>query len=176
VIVNYHGQPVEGTEQFTRLVQETPPGREVKLQIYRGGNPQTVTAKIGSHSAPQVSRSQAPFVLPLEPPRLQQGLRPATPSGGGGELGIQAIQVEGQLADYFGTKQGVLVASVVSGSPAEKAGLKAGDVITRAGDARIATPADVSNQIRMARGKSLSLTIVRDHREMTLNAPLDERF
>src|ERR1700722_4044262 len=37
VVVQYNGQRIEGTEQFTRLVLETPEGREVKLQIFRGG-------------------------------------------------------------------------------------------------------------------------------------------
>ncbi len=46
----YNGQRVEGTEQFTRMVQETPEGREVKLQIFRNGASQIVTAKIGSKS------------------------------------------------------------------------------------------------------------------------------
>src|ERR1700689_189485 len=51
VVLQYNGQRVEGTEQFTRMVQETPEGREVKLQIFRGGASQFVAAKIGSKPA-----------------------------------------------------------------------------------------------------------------------------
>lgn len=42
VVLHYNGQRVEGMEQFSRLVHETPPGREVKLDIYRNGAPQTI--------------------------------------------------------------------------------------------------------------------------------------
>src|SRR5271167_1956786 len=41
-IVEYNGQRVEGMEQFSRLVHETPAGREVKLDIVRNGAPQAV--------------------------------------------------------------------------------------------------------------------------------------
>src|SRR5579863_1438139 len=51
VVLQYNGQRVEGTEQFTRLVQETPEGREIKLQIIRNGASQVVAAKIGSKPA-----------------------------------------------------------------------------------------------------------------------------
>ena len=181
VVLQYNGEQVEGIEQFTRLVTETPAGREVKLQIFRDGNTQTLTAKIGSHAAPAPFgnlRPQSGFVFPNQQGRLQVTPRLLTPpaAGAGGELGIQAIQVEGQLADYFGVRQGVLVASVMQGSAAEKAGLKAGDVITRAGDANVATPMDITRQISAARGKTLALTITRDHKEMTLSATLDDRF
>ena len=179
VILQYNGEHVLGIEQITRLVQETPAGREVKLQIFRDGNSLTVTAKIGSHQAPAFwPQTGAGLPFPTQPPRLPVNPRLLTPppSGGAAELGIQAIQVEGQLADYFGVRQGVLVASVMPGSSAEKAGIKAGDVITRAGDARVATPADITNQIRALSGKALSLTIMRDHREMTLSAPMDDGF
>jgi len=178
VVLQYNGERVEGIDQFTRLVQETPPGRDVKLQISRNGNSQTLTARIGSHAAqPPFGNLPQGFVFPNQQGRLQVTPHLLTPgAASGGELGIQAIQVEGQLADYFGVHQGVLVASVTQGSTAEKAGLKAGDVITRVGDAIVATPQDVSMQLRMARGKTLPLSVTRDHREMTLNATLDDRF
>ena len=49
---------------------------------------------------------------------------------GSGYLGVQIQRLDGQLADYFGAKDGgVLVTEVIEGSPAEKAGMKAGDVI-----------------------------------------------
>src|SRR5262252_9402636 len=48
VIIDYNNQRIEGIEQFSRLVRETPAGRDVKLQVFRNGAPQTIVAKIGS--------------------------------------------------------------------------------------------------------------------------------
>jgi len=57
---------------------------------------------------------------------------------------------------------------------AERAGVHAGDVITRVGDAKVATPADLWSRIRMSRGKPIALAIVRDHKEITLTASLND--
>jgi len=152
VILQYNGQRLEGTEQFSRMVQETPAGRDVKLQIFRGGATQTVTAKVGSRQGlfPNVLTAPNVFLAP-----------------GNAGLGIQGETLQGQLADYFGVKEGVLVRSVVKGSAAEKAGIKAGDVITRVADSNVGTPADINRRMRGT--QSASVTLMRDHREMTVN-------
>src|SRR5437660_296693 len=53
VVLQFSGQRVEGIEQFSRLVRETPPGREVKLDMVRSGAPQTATVKVGMRRVPQ---------------------------------------------------------------------------------------------------------------------------
>jgi len=49
VVMQFNGMKVEGLEQLSRLVRETPVGREVKLEIFRNGAAQTITAKVGEH-------------------------------------------------------------------------------------------------------------------------------
>ena len=165
VILQYNGQRVEGMEQFSRMVRETPAGRQVTLQMFRNGAMQTVTAKVASRPAPAAvpSAPSQPFPpqLPGVPPRIGALTRGAT-------LGIETEAISGQLADYFGVKEGVLVRSVAANSPAEKAGIKAGDVITRVGDSRIATPAEIATQVRAKAGQPVALGVMRDHREMTV--------
>ena len=51
VVLEYNGQRVEGTEQFIRLVRETPPNRRSTLLISRNGATQTVTATIGTEKS-----------------------------------------------------------------------------------------------------------------------------
>jgi S1-C subfamily serine protease len=51
VVTQYNGQRVEGMDQFSTLVRETPSGRDVKLGIVRNGAQQTITAKIVARSA-----------------------------------------------------------------------------------------------------------------------------
>jgi serine protease Do len=175
VVLQYNGQRVEGTEQFTRMVQETPEGREVKLQVFRNGASQSVAAKIGSKPAtlPAQLSQRGALVFPTEPPRaVSPALNPFSflseriPA-----LGTQVEAIDGQLADYFGVKTGVLVRSVAKNSAAEKAGIKAGDVITRVGDDKIATPGDLN--LRTRRGQSVTVALMRDHKEMTVMVALD---
>jgi serine protease Do len=167
VVLQYGGQKVEGLEQFSRLVRETPAGREVKLQIFRSGGAQTVTAKIASRPGP-------PLVLPAEPFNFRL---PDTPrdllSRRSNLLGIEGEPLNGQLADYFGVKDGVLVRSVAKNSAAEKAGIKAGDVITRVGDSKVSTPADITSHLRTLRGQSVPVAVTRERREMTLSVAIE---
>ena len=48
VVVEYNGQRVEGQLQLSRLISETPPGRQVRIKIYRNGYVANLIAKIGS--------------------------------------------------------------------------------------------------------------------------------
>ena len=175
VVLTYNGTRVEGMEQFSRFVRETPSGRDVKLQISRDGNTQTVTARIGARKGPlaisgmAVPRVEAPPMPPM--PDLPRAIMMWRTSA----LGIEAEALRGQFADFFGVKDGVLVRSVMKDTPAAKAGLKAGDVILKVGDTGVASPADVTSAIHSAKDKkSLPLVVMRDHKEVTLTASIDD--
>jgi serine protease Do len=178
VALEYNGQRVEGTEQFVRLVKETPVGRQVKLLVSRDGNPQTLTATIGS-GRPKMLRDQEDeirFSLPRmavpempDVPRVFMWWRTAL-------LGIDAESIDGQLAQYFGVKDGVLVRAVAKDSAAEKAAIKAGDIIVKVEDTRVVTPREITGAIRAQPGKkTFALTVVRDQKELNLNVTMDER-
>lgn len=175
VVMQYNGQRVEGNEQFSRLVRETPPGREVKLQIYRNGNPQTITAKIGARPDGITFQGQLIPGGPLTAtiPRTMTDVPLPLMSWRVGSLGAEVEALHPQLAEAFGVKEGVLVRAVTKGSAADRAGLKAGDVITRVGDARVATPADLSTHIQAARGQSAALAVTRERKEITVMVTLD---
>jgi len=55
VVLEYNGEHIEGAEQFTRLIKETPPGRSASLVVWRNGATKTVSAAIGTRqSGPSV--------------------------------------------------------------------------------------------------------------------------
>ncbi len=175
VVLTYNGTRVEGMEQFSRFVRETPPGRDVKLLISRDGNTQTVTARIGARKGPIAITGMALPRLEVAPMAPMPDLPRAIMMWRTSSLGIEAEALRGQLADFFGVKDGVLVRSVMKDTPAAKAGLKAGDVIVKVGDASVASPADVTSAIRSGKDKkALPLVVMRDHKEVTLTASIDE--
>ncbi len=166
VITQYNGQRIEGMDQFSRMVRETPAGREVKLGIVRNGAPQTVTARIASRPAISGQLIPAPVQEPLEfrfpdMPQNRMTWRSAM-------LGIEAETLDGQLADFFGVKEGVLVRTVNKGSAAERGGLKAGDVILKVDESKVTTPAELSARIRAAHGRAVSVVVVRERKELTV--------
>jgi serine protease Do len=175
VILQYGGENVAGTLQFVRMVSETPVGRKVQLGVFRNGAMLSLTASIGARPEPQILPYPAAPLMPPSPPSPPsvEFLMPDIPSGLLGwqssSLGYMSEQVDGQLAEFFGVKEGVLVRSVVAKSAADRAGLKAGDVIIKADGTAVRSPREISGLLRQQRDrKKLSLTVVRSHKEITL--------
>ena len=165
VVLQYNGIRVEGLEQFSRLVRETPVGREEKLDIMRNGAPLAVTVKIGAHAALSPPDGLG-FRMP-DVPRIFAGVRSPM-------LGVEAEPIDGQLAQYFGVGDGVLVRSVIKNSAADKAGIKAGDVILRVDDVKVTSAADISARLRAARGRNLNIALMRERKETTLPVEVPE--
>ncbi len=180
VVLEYNGQRVEGVEQFMRLVRETPPGRDVKLAVTRGGTQQQVALKTGSRKQALSSRVNGEQVIEIPRIELPSVRMPDVPqalmSWRSSVLGVEAEALDSQLAEFFGVKEGVLVRSVVKGSSAERAGLKAGDVIVKIDDTRVASPREISSAVRNSKSsrKSVMVNAVRDKREMSFSVPLDD--
>jgi serine protease Do len=172
VVAEYNGQKVDGIEQFSRLVRETPAGRPVKLQIVRNGTAQTLTAKIEV-----ISAVERPGPIVAGRGSLSQGEKQDVPRSlmtwRSPMLGLDLEPLSGQLATYFGVSEGVLVRAVGTGSPAEKAGLRAGDVIVRVGKQTVTTPAEITARLRAASGPSIHVTVVRERKETAFTVTLE---
>jgi C-terminal processing protease CtpA/Prc len=90
-------------------------------------------------------------------------------------LGVQLGELTPQLAEYFGAADGgVLVSSVTKDSPAEKAGLKAGDVITAINGERVRDSDDLIDELRDVTAGDVTIGIVRDKKESSLKATIAE--
>ena len=185
VVLEYNGQRVEGTEQFVRMVRETPEGRQARLVVSRDGSTETITATVGARKGGGIFLGE-PFdneKLRGQMEKFQQQLRftipdvpHATMSWQSGSLGVLAEPLESQLAEYFGVKEGVLVRSVSKDSAAEKAGMKAGDVILKIDEAKVTTPREITNAIRKLGSKTtFPVTVVRNHKEMSVSVTVSEQ-
>jgi S1-C subfamily serine protease len=75
-----------------------------------------------------------------------------------------------QLASYFGVKQGVLVSSVTSNSPAAIAGIRAGDVITAVNGQNVSSSADINRALREKRVDAVEVAVTREKKALTLKA------
>ena len=64
---------------------------------------------------------------------------------------------------------------MTKGSSADKAGIKAGDVIVRVDDAKVATPADIAAHLRTMRGRPVSVVVVRDRKEINVMLSVSSR-
>lgn len=183
VIVEFDGERVRSARHFSRVVQETPAGRTVKAAVIRRGEraeiqvtPDASTAamwidgeRIGRAVEEHLGRLGRDF--PMDFDFDIRGM--PFPRG---RLGVTVEEITPQLADYFGVKDGVLVASVEENSPAARAGLKAGDVITSIDNEPIRSRADLVRELRGTdAGKEITIGASRDRKSLTLKATLEDR-
>jgi serine protease Do len=187
VITEVDGQRVEGATQFRRMIREIPAGRSVQLTVWRDARSQTITATLEkAEENHRALMNAAPgafaFRMPdVEMPDLQElpqmnwdGDMMVLP-GAHPRLGIDAEDISGQLGGYFGAPggEGVLVRSVNTGSAAEKAGLKAGDVITKFNGNRVRSLGELRELLAgKSDEKSAKLSVLRNKNEVTLTVDL----
>ena len=113
--------------------------------------------------------------FPSMPPHSQGFLSSMLHNGS--STGIMVDVMEPQLALYFGAPQGagLLVQSVDAGSAGALAGLRAGDVLLRADASMLHTQADWTKRVHAAKGRALTLSVLRERHEITLMLQTDYR-
>ena len=185
VVTEINGQRVEGAAQFRRMIHEIPAGRSIQLTVWRDGRTQTVSATLGKseerrHAMKMVAPTPGTFAfrmpdIPEIPPMEWNGNMVF--GGGQPRLGIDAEDVSGQLGAFFGAPdgEGILVRDVNSGSPAEKAGVKAGDVITSLNGERIRSVGELREKLsakRDEKDRTVKLGVLRNKSEISLTVEL----
>lgn len=198
VVVEFDGERVRSARQFTRLVQETPDGRTVKIAVLRNGQKQTLDA------TPEAGRMTWNFNIDGDQIRreMERGLRDfrvqppefdlryddrgprrfeyrapelVTPfMSPRARLGVSVQTLTRDLQEYFGVKNGVLVSTVEPDSAAAKAGLKAGDVITSVNGRTVNAPGDLVRDLEDAAGE-VTIVVMRDKKEVTVKATIESR-
>ena len=190
VILKFQGEFVLTAGQLSRLVRDQPSGRKVDIDIIRGGAPLKVTATLekGEWSREGMDLPDVEDMTERLTERLgrldEHGPAwMALTRGGKGRLGIAYTEIEGQLASYFKAPKdtAVLVNSVVEGSAAGKAGIKAGDLLVKLGGASIAEGTDLLEAVSdLEPGKPTPVTVWREGKGVDLSvrvdAPRDSRI
>jgi serine protease Do len=202
IVVDYDGERVRSTRQFSRLVQETPEGRSVAIGLMRDGKKETVNAtpeagRMTWNFGPEVDRALREaergfrFELPREfnfryddrdrrgEPRRFEYRRPEElmpyMNRSRGRLGVQVQPLTDDLEEYFGVKNGgVLVSSVTRDSAASRAGIKAGDVIVSINGKPVSDTGALMDALDDISGEA-SIGVVRDKKEMVLKATITAR-
>jgi membrane-associated protease RseP (regulator of RpoE activity) len=95
---------------------------------------------------------------------------------GKGRLGTSVVTMTEELRQHFGAPvdAGLLVSKVEADSPAAKAGVKVGDVLTRVDGEPVTDSSDVANALSdKKKGEAATVVVVRNKRTLTLSAKLD---
>jgi S1-C subfamily serine protease len=198
VLVEFDGERVRSAMQLTRLVRETPDGRQVAVAVMRDGKRQTLQATPEAGTAGEFAGGD--FMRELErgwraiprefefryddrprrfeyrlPERFEFSPDMMVPfMGSRGRLGLTIQSLTPELEEYFGAKNGgALVSSVSQNSAAAKAGIRAGDVIVSIDGRSVSDSGDLMRKLRALQGE-ITIVVLRDKKEVTLKATLTD--
>jgi len=184
VILRFDGENVTSTRKLNRLVSEVAPDQTVRLGISRSGSEQEVAVTIGKRKDSMdafhkleglggrfegLEKFDGPRVWKWEGPNTEHdGF--VFSIGNNRRIGVSTTTLTKQLAEFFGVAdgKGVLVTSVGSDSPASKAGIRAGDVITAVDGEKIENAGDLSRALGKKNEGDVTLTIVRDKNQRSI--------
>jgi len=144
VVVSFDGKDVKNISDLSRLVAETPVGKTVTVKVMRSGKETELSLTVAEMAEDRAG-----------------GIRK---SGMEKDLGIAVEEITPQLQNQFGIKdrRGVVIVEVASGSPADMAGLQAGDVIKELNRKAVGNLSDYEKAMAKAqKGKPVLLLIKR---------------
>jgi serine protease Do len=195
VIVKFNGDEVTSVRKLTRLIGEVDPDHQATLTVLRGGREQNITVTVGKRPASELSNGNFEFNMPQmgnmklpdlkNLPQMQnmpdfQNMPDLQnmPNGQGWswssvqgrrQIGAGITPLTKQLADHFRVDSGVLVTEVRENSPAAKAGLRAGDIILKAGGRTIMNQTDLVRAINDKKDGEVQLMIDRGGSRQTIS-------
>jgi serine protease Do len=197
VILQMNGQLVENDEQLRRILKDMPVGRTVTFVVSRDGQTQLLTMQTADRRTVGLQAWEQHYSVPAPGPSgvvrgngfLDAKSTNAAPAPKEHKdlLGTETIvlsssftgaklEVMGpQLAEFFGAAggAGLLVRSVDGNSPAEEAGMKAGDVVVKINSISVANGTDWTKTVHDNKGKPVPVVVLRDRHEQTLTLTPD---
>lgn len=187
-IVKIDGKEVRSSDQLVSEIRNRQPGQEITLTIDRNGKTQEIKVKLGA-----MPEEEALKELEMRFPDLFKSMPrmpafPAMPKFPEGErfefgvenyrfIGVYLEQLNPELSGFFGVQEGrgLLVSRITPGGPAEKAGLKVGDVITGADGRRVETLEALTDLIQgKKKGEKISLEIIREKKKIKIEVKVAE--
>jgi len=167
VIIRFGEREIYDAEGLRRAVQRAEINETVPVVIVRDGEQQELSVTLRERP-----RRQA-FRMPRIPdtPRIMMHHRH-------GRLGISVIDLNPQLREYFRAPEGlgVLVERVFEDSPAEKANLRAGDVILKIDEKDITSARELRRMLaEYGEDERIQIEIMREGSRSTIVAQLEER-
>jgi predicted metalloprotease with PDZ domain len=202
VIQYFNGTKIRRPIDLTEAVSNSKPGSNATIKMVRDGSQKTVTAKLGERKGyaffgdknfnveglhPKVFRFHGDDLKGKDFKWKGKNFNFRVPGKdgefhfkgmSGGYLGVNLGNLSEEMAAYFGVKKdgGAWVTKVEEDSPADKAGIKDGDVITKVDGKDVNGSKDLVKILaKMEKGDKVSIELTRHKKKQTIKAELGER-
>lgn len=195
VVCKIDGKEVKDSQMLASEIRRKKPGKNVALEVERKGKTLEVRVKLGEYPEREVRREfeiKFPQLFPPEttkpsvPPKIQkpfplpERLFPEffpRKWESRNYIGVSLEELTDELSRHFGVREGrgLLVSKFSEDSPAEKAGLKVGDVIVKADGVKVETIKELSGLIQDKKnGEKIKIEFLRDKKAMSVDVEVKE--
>lgn len=199
VILRFDGEAVTSLRKLNRLIDESAPEYRARLTIRRGGSEQEVNVTLGKRefgrefggllndekwrkqtemwnkNSEQMRKYSDQMRKRAEEWQQKNPGLYSVFLGAGRRIGVSTNTLGKQLADYFGVEHGILITNVEADSPAARAGLKAGDIVTEADGERVGEAGDLTRVLNRKEEGEVTLTVVRDRNRRSVRVTPEKR-
>ncbi len=188
ILLSIDGKKITGSPMIVSEIRRRKPGQDVKFEVLRNGKTMNIKVKLGEYPEGEVKRElELRFPRLFTPPQL-----PETPEPPGAfsrrfeawpgweqrkYIGAYLQDLNKELLDYFGVKEdtGLLVNRLTKDGPAEKAGLKVGDVIIRVDGKKVKTTGDMSKLLQdKKKDDKVKIELIRDKKPLSFEVTVAE--
>ncbi|MGE5692894.1 MAG: PDZ domain-containing protein [Candidatus Zixiibacteriota bacterium] len=173
VILSIDGQKMETERQFREFLGEHQPGDIIKVEVLRSNRKRNFKVTLGDRSEFEPA-APAPPPQGFRTPSAPKPLTPAYPAEG--FLGVSIGDLSEEQKEEHDLDGGAYVEDVTEGTPAEKAGIADGDIITAFDGKPVVDGDDLYQKIRKSEpGKKVPIEVLRRGERQTLTVTLSER-
>jgi len=187
VILKFGEKAVSSTRRLTRMIEWTEPGEKIALTVLRDGKETTLTTTIGEDEGKDVTvwswnGDDDDFAVTVPPAPIA----PVPPRAGvfslgqvsSSRIGVSLNSLSDQLAQVYGaTDGGALITEVEEDSPADEAGLKAGDVIVEVDHKAVEDVDEIRRAIgKKKEGEMVAVRVLRpmENTDLTVDVAVEE--
>jgi len=177
VIVEFDGEKVRSSSSLTKLVKKHSPGDEITLTLVRDGKEKSIKVVLGK------SPKESLYFSFDDEPYLDMAKKLKSPGvyslnwTSGSRIGVKVQGLSEQLGEYFGVEdaEGALITEVEEDMPAQKAGLKAGDVIVEADGDKVDDTQELREIIsEKEEGEKVEIKVIRNRKAQTFSVEVEE--
>lgn len=188
VVLEFEDEDVDDTVMLQKMIRMRRPGETITIKVEREGKTRDAKVKLGELTEEDIwSEFESKFPTLFTPSIEKVAPWPPTVKRSpdvfrfGFEhrkfIGVRVQDLNPELSEYFGIDKGtgILVSSVEKDSPADKAGLKVGDVIIRADGKRMESGQNLVDIIQdKEKGDKISIELLRNKKKRSVEVEVEE--
>lgn len=186
VVLQFDKEKVISPDMLAHKIRMHKPGDKVEIMIKRGTGTENIKVELGEYSDKYIMeefKEKFPILFSPDKFKLEKIITPREKAFSfmrreKNYIGVYLEEINRDLSKYFGVSEGtgLLIAKIVKDGPAEKSGLKVGDVIIRVDGKRIEKMIEIEEIIRQKKDdRKIRIEVIRDRKVKEFEVQVEKK-